>query len=564
MSDRLVQLRLLVPALCGVLLLRAAHLQLVRGAAYLRLAEQNRLRLVPEQAPRGLIVDRRGATLATNRTAFRVAIVPQETADVGAILARLGMLLRRRPDLLERTFLKERSLAFVPAVIVPDVPKETALLIEEDRAGLPGVLVKPEAARHYPHGSSAAHLLGHLSQPMAEELPLLKRYGVRPKELVGRAGLEQLLDAALRGRSGGLMVEVNHRGRQVRLLGRRSPDAGARVTLTIDAPLQSLVEQLLGAQPGACVVLDPRTGAVLAMASLPSFDPGVFVGPEPQAAAQLLDDPRSPLMNRAAVGVYQPGSIVKLITAVAALEHRLITLQTTVTCTGSITIGDRTFHCWNRDGHGPMTLTDAIMQSCNVYFMSIGLRLGADRLREALEHAGVAQKSGWPLEEQAGHLPRRRLTQGEVALLAIGQGEILMTALRAALVAAAFANGGWVVQPWVVQAVAGRPVAASRARRRLPWSNESLAAVRGGMREVVRNPLGTGHRAFNPSVALAGKTGTAQTHVPDRTHGWFIGFCPVDEPRVAMAIVTEYGGSGGDLPAEVARAVCEYVSVSDA
>ena len=549
----------------GMLGIRLSHLQLVRGGYFRQLAEQNRLRLVPEQAPRGLILDRHGRVLAANQTVFRIALIPQELDDAPAELAQVSALVHRPTDTLQRDFRRERSLAFIPATIVSRVPKDVAIQLEEARWRLPGLLVKAEPTRYYPLGSTAAHLLGYLSQPTPEEFPLLKRYGVRPKELVGRQGLEQLLDHALRGQSGGLMVEVNHQGRQVRVLGRRMPVAGARVTLTIDAPLQSLIEEAFGAQPGAAVVLNPQTGEVLAMASVPAFAPEAFVRGEAGRVQQFLEDEvRRPMMNRATVGEYQPGSILKLVTAGAALEHKLITPQTTFVCPGSITIGDRTFHCWNRDGHGSLTLPEALMQSCNVYFMQVAQRVGAERLRTALEHMGFSHRTGWPLEERSGHLPQRRLTKGDVAQLGIGQGEVSVTVLQCAVMASALANNGWLVEPWVVRTIADQPVAHRTSRRRLGWSFTTLETVRSGMLEVVQDPAGTGHRAFSTSITVAGKTGTAQIGLPGSTHGWFVGFCPVEQPKVAMAIVAEHGGSGGELPAEIAKTICEYVQASEA
>ena len=563
MTDRLIRLQGLVVIGLGLLVIRLIDLQVIRGGRYRDLAEQNRLRLVPEQAPRGLIVDRRGRVMAANETVFRVAIVPQELENFPATLAFISSVARRPVETLKQEYSLERSLAFLPATIVARVPKEAAIRLEEDRWRYPGLLVRTEAVRSYPLGQSAAHLLGYLSQPTPEELPLLKQYGVKPKHLVGRLGIEQLLDHALRGQSGGVLVEVDHRARQVRVLGRRAPQPGAPVTLTIDAQLQSLIEQAFGAQPGACVVLDPQTGEILAMVSVPSFSPGAFITPDPRAVRQLFDDPLSPMMNRATVGAYQPGSIMKLVTAAAALEAKLITPETVITCPGSLTIGDRTFRCWNRDGHGPMRLHDALMQSCNVYFMQVARRLGAARLRTALEQVGLSRRTGWPMEERPGHLPNRRMTEGEVALLGIGQGEILVTALQAARMAGVFATHGWLVDPVVVSAVADQPVSTGRARHPVHWSAQTIDAVREGMQAVVSGPDGTGHRAYSPLVSIAGKTGTAQTHVPEQTHGWFVGFCPVDQPRAALAVIAEYGGSGGDVPAQIAKAICEYVSLPE-
>ncbi len=562
MTPRLVRMRLMFAVALGLLGIRLVHLQLIRGAYYRNLAEQNRLRVIPEQAPRGVIVDRRDRILAANQTVFRVAIVPQDVENLPAVLTRVSQFVHKPVEALAQKYAKERSLSFVPATIVSHVPKEIALRLEEERWRLPGLLIQAETIRSYPRGSSAAHILGYLSQPTSEELAVLKQYGVRPKHLVGRMGLEALLDDALRGRGGGLMVEVNNRGQQVRVLGRRPPEPGQRVTLTVDANLQSLIEQALGAQAGACVVLDPQTGAVLAMVSAPSFSPAAFVTPEGNTVSRLLNDPAAPLMNRAAVGVYTPGSIAKLVVAAAALENHVVTPQTQIVCPGSLTIGDRIFHCWNRDGHGPLTMPEAIMHSCNVYFMTMGRRLGQQRLRAAMERIGFSHRTGWPLEEQPGRLPQRRLSEGEVAILGIGQGEILLTVLQAAVMASVFANKGWVVEPWVVHSIGDHEVA-HRAPHQIGWSASTIDTVLTGMRMVIREPAGTGHRAFTPVISIAGKTGTAQTHVVDRPNGWFVGFCPVDAPRIAIAIVTELGGSGGDLPAEIARTICEYVAAPD-
>ena len=564
MERRFGRLQALWMLALAALCLRLAHLQLIQGGRYLALAEHNRLRLVPESAPRGLIVDRRGRALATNQTVFRVAVIPQETEQLPAVLSRVSAIVHRPADALAREYRQARTYAFMPAIILSRVPKDVAIRLEEERWRLPGLLVQPEIVRHYPMESSAAHLVGYLSQPTAEELPLLKPYGVQPKHLVGRMGIERLLDHALRGRSGGLLVEVNHRGRQVGVIGRREPESGARVVLTIDATLQTLIERALGEQPGAAVVLDPDTGEVLAMASVPAFNPELFISPNARAMGQLLNDRASPLMNRAANGTYQPGSIIKLATATAALEAKIITPSSSLNCPGFLTIGDRTIHCWNRDGHGPMTLTDALMQSCNVYFMQAGRRAGLARLRATLEQAGLSRLTGWPLEEQPGHLPKRRLTEGEVAMLSIGQGEILVTPLQAAVMASAFANNGWLVEPWVVRSVAGRALPHPASRRPVGWSPSTLDAVRVGMRAVVNDPDGTGHRAFSERVTIAGKTGTAQTQIPGHSHGWFVGFCPIEHPRAAMAILVEHGGSGGDLPAEVAKAICEHVAAPEA
>lgn len=550
--------RLLLVGL-GALTLRLGVLQLLQGRAYRQLAEQNRLRVVPQAAPRGLIVDRLGRRLVTNQIAFRVAVVPQDTKETPQLFARLSQLTGRSTQQLQRAFAQSRSLPFLPAAVVSYTTKPVALCVEEERASLPGVLVETVMTRHYPLGTVAAPLLGYVSQPTEEAFPLLKPYGVRPQDLVGRAGLEWALDAYLRGRPGGSVIEVDHRARQRRVVGARAVVPGDSVVLTIDARLQALIEEQFGAQSGACVVLRPQTGEVLAMASLPTFAPEAFAAQDQDALRAILNDPSSPLLNRAVNGAYLPGSIVKPLLALTALEARLLDPAAPVTCHGYLTIGDRRFHCWNRDGHGPLTLREGLMQSCNVYFMRLGLRLGFPRLRAAYAHIGFGARTGWLLDEHPGHLPSAwRVGDGDLALLSIGQGELLITPLQAAVMASALANHGSLVQPWVVFAVGGHRVP-PRPPHPLGWSARNVSVVLAAMEAVIREPHATGHRASSDLVRIAGKTGTAQTHLPGRTHGWFIGFCPADAPLVAMAIVAEYGGTGGELPASIGKIICEYI-----
>jgi len=560
--SRLEALRWLIIAGCAVILLRLVDLQVVHGARFRQLAESNRLRVIPDAGPRGLILDRHGRILAGNHTVFRLAIVPQDVPSLPELLGQLAALVDQPVERLKRTFALQRSVPFLPATILFDLPKPLALRLEEQRLRLRGALVRPETVRQYPLGSSASHLLGYLGQPRPEELPVLKRYGVRPRHLIGRTGLERLLDAYLRGQAGGEVVEVDARARQVQTLGHRRARGGESIVVTLDASLQSLIEEAFGEHAGAATVLRPESGEVLALVSVPMFSPAAFIEGDAATVTQLLNDARSPLLNRAALGRYTPGSIAKLITASAALEAGVITPATTLTCPGALRIGDRTFHCWNRDGHGALTLVEAIRDSCNVYFMQVARRLGAERLEAEMAAVGWGRPTGWVLPEAAGRLPARRLTEGELAILGIGQGEVEVTTLQAAVMVSAFANGGWLVRPWAVKQI-GQRSTSKVTMRRVGWSATTLEVVGRGMREVVAHPYGTGHRAWTEHISVMGKTGTAQTHLEGRPHGWFVGLCPADagRPRVAMAIVAEHGGSGGDLPADIARTICEYVAV---
>ena len=569
LDSRLWVMRRLALAGFVLLVVRLGQLQLVQGAAYRRLAEQNRLRLIPQRAPRGVIVDRFGRTLADNQTVFRVSAVPQElpraadgppgTRTRRTLFTMLAPLLDVSPDTLEERFIEKRGVPFLPAELVTRVPKPVALRVEEEHLALPGILVDTVTTRRYPMGTVAGHLLGYLSQPSEEVFPILKQYGVKPQDLVGRSGLEREFDAYLRGRSGGSMIEVNHRARQVRVMGRRDPVPGEPIVLTIDARLQALIEQRLGEQPGAAVVLRPSTGEVLAFVSTPVFDPQAFADQNKPAIRRMLDGPHSPMMNRAALGMYLPGSIVKIATAAIALEDQVITPQTTMVCPGYVEFSDRRIHCWNRDGHGPVRLHEALMGSCNVFFMDVGRRLGLERLRAGYQSIGFGRKTGWFLEEQPGHLPSRRLSEGEVALLAMGQGEILITPVQAAVMISAIANGGGVVEPWLVRSVGDHSMARTHLIP-LGWAPDTIAAVREGLDAVVNDPHGTGIHARSTRIRVAGKTGTAQTGLQGPPHGWFVGMCPADSPIVALAVVAEHGGSGGDLPASIGKSICEYIA----
>jgi len=409
MDSRIQSFRIGLIIAIGILVIRLVHLQLIHGAKYRRLAESNRVRLMPEQAPRGLIVDRRGRVLASNRTIFRLAVIPQEVEDMESIFIYVSQIVGIPTEDIKQTLRRDRGVAFAPANLVKSIPKPIALRIAEEQWRFPGLLVNQDTIRRYPMGSATSHVLGYLSQPTPNEVPRLKYYGVEPKHLIGRAGIEKQLDSALRGRPGGHMVEVNNRGRQVRVLGEKPALSGERVVLTIDAQLQSLIEESLGKQPGAGVVIDPNTGDILAMVSVPGFDPEVFVTQDSYSIRKILRDKRSPLMNRATQGLYQPGSTAKIVVAVAALAEGIISPETTVICNGAVQIGDRKFHCWNRDGHGPMKLIDAIRESCNVYFMRVARWLGADRLNSAFKEVGFGRRSGFPLIENGGHLPQRHL-----------------------------------------------------------------------------------------------------------------------------------------------------------
>ncbi len=562
-TDRVVHVQRLLAGCFVVVALNLARLQLVHGPSYQRLAEQNHLRLIPSSAPRGEILDRTGLVLAGNRAAFHVVVVPQEAVRLQATLADLAQLLGTSAESLRRAYQAGRTLPFAPVVVAADIPRETALIIEERRHQLPGVFVQPQAVRVYPEGAAAAHVIGYVGDIDADELAALAEYGYRRSDQVGKAGLERQYDAYLRGESGGTMVEVDHRGRFVRMRGVREATPGKTICVTISAWLQRRAAQLLGDARGACVILDARTGDVLALASSPSFDPNLFLRFDPAPKRALLASADAPMLQRASGAAFIPGSIFKLVTATAALEGHRVTPTTSVTCNGALALGKEAMRCWKRDGHGPEDLHLALTHSCNVYFGQVGLWVGPEALhRWALEY-GLGRHAGIELPgEETGLVPEPSRWSGEhwyaghTAHLAIGQGGLLVTPLQVAIMMTAVANGGWLVHPHLVRSIGGVAIA-GHAARRLPIAPDTLAAIRAGLDAVINDADGTGHRAHSATVRIAGKTGTAQTQLAGQPHAWFVGYAPAGDPQMVVVVLLEHGGSGGDRPSEIAKTLFE-------
>ena len=543
--------------------LNLGRLQLVQGPMYQRLAEQNHLRLLPSSAPRGRILDRTGLALAETRAALNVVIVPQETAQLPPTFSLLARLLNRPAERLAQAYRTGKTLPFAPVVVAADIPRETALIIEERRHQLPGVFIQPQALRAYPEGVAAAHVVGYIGDIDADELASMEEYGYRLRDRVGKTGIERRFDAYLRGEPGGTMVEVDHRGRFVRMRGVREAAPGRDVQLTISAWLQRQASQLLGDARGACVALDPRNGEVLALVSSPGFDPNIFLQSDSEAKRDILTASSSPMVQRASGAAFTPGSIFKIVTATAALESHRATPLSTVLCRGALTLGTQAMKCWKQDGHGSMDLRLGLAHSCNVYFGQLGLWAGPEALHAWALQYGLGRPTEIELPgEAAGSVPSpswwggRHWYAGDTAHLAIGQGGLLVTPLQAAVMMAAVGNGGWVVRPHVVRAIGGVAIAGASAHH-LAANPETLAAINAGLRAVVETPDGTGRRVYSSRIRIAGKTGTAQTQIAGSPHGWFVGYAPVEDPQLVIVVLLEHGGSGGDRPSEIARQLFE-------
>ena len=554
------------------LILSLAYTQIIRGPDYFQLSQNNRIKLIRLSAPRGLIYDRKMRVLAGQRLMFNVALLPQEMKHVQMSLRSLSPILGIPEEQLQSQFRKQTSAPFIPVAVARDVSKETAIELECRESDIPGLLIQTEPLRDYRYGASLAHILGYLGSISEEELRRFREYGLRTRDLVGRSGIEEEFDHYLRGQPGGMQVEVDNRGYKVKVLGMRQPQKGEDLYLTIDAELQRFVDSLLEEKIGVCVVMDVENGDILSMVSKPAFDPNLFIAAvnrKPGASRkikELLSSEEAVLVNRAISGVYSPGSIFKIVVAAAALETERIRPEDSFNCPGSLKVGKREFFCWNLDGHGRQNLVEAITHSCNVFFYKLGLTLGAERLALFARKFGLGCATGIDLPyESTGFVPskswklkhlKERWYDGETANFSIGQGYLSVTPLQVAQMISAVANGGYLIRPHIVKRIGEQGLSVSR--KRLGFKKETLEIIKEGMRRVIDEQQGTGHKAKIFGVQWAAKTGTTQTS-RELAHGWFGGFYPFEKPQISVLVFLEYGGSGGEVPAKIAKEIIEYI-----
>ena len=569
----------LLSALVG----RLYYLQVLQADRYATLADDNRINIQLLAPPRGRILDRFGEALATNRLNYRVVLVSEQTASVEATLEALAGLIDISPNERARVVRdSRRKRNFVPIMVRENLSWAEVSRIEVHAPDLPGVTIDVGQTRYYPLGATAAHITGYVAAVSEEELtgdPLLEL----PDSRIGKNGIEKIYDLALRGKAGNSQVEVNAFGRVIRELERKEGQPGDDLVLTLDAGLQRYVAARLADESAAAVVLGVHGGDVLALTSSPSYDPNAFnKGISSVAWNELLENPLKPLLSKAIAGQYPPGSTFKMMVALAAMESGVASPSHQVTCKGKIKLGDRVFHCWKRGGHGTMNMTDALEQSCDVYFYDIALRSGINQIAKMARRFGFGAVNDIDLYgELPGLMPDRDWKiatldvpwqKGETLVAGIGQGFVLATPLQLAVMAARLANGNDAVSPRLYRPLLNDDSDAPGFPP-LGVSPAALAVVTEGMNRVVNGVRGTARRAriTEPEFAMAGKTGTSQVRRittserisgvikyaerpwEQRDHALFVAFAPVDAPRYAVAVVVEHGGSGSRAAAPVAR-----------
>jgi penicillin-binding protein 2 len=557
----------------ALLLGRFFIVQVVQFSEFSRRSERNRLSEVPLPAPRGIVYDRAGRIIAENVPGYSVSILVPSEDSLRSTLARLATTIPITRQDEERALRRYRAARGRPAVIFADAAFETVSALEEHRADFPGLIVQASPKRWYPDSTATSAFIGYTGEVSEDQLATERFADYKPGDVIGRAGLESQYEAQLRGREGSRFVEVDARGRVVRDAGvraERTPIPGPVLRTNIDMELQRFIAEAFGdSLLGAAVVMEPKTGAVLALHSAPGFDPNRFTGGVPASYYDVLNtDPRRPLYNKAIQGAYDPGSTWKLATAIIALENDLVRPEETmpVSCSGGYTFGTRRWRCWKKEGHGAVNLRQAIAVSCDTYFYQLGLRVGLNRLVAGGRRMLFAERTGIDLPfEQASSFPSvpveeyynrrfgpRGWTNAVTLNLSIGQGENAQTVINMARFYTALANDGIAVRPSIVD----RPVETTRI---FQLDSTQLALLVEAMADVV-SVRGTAGSAAIRGETFAGKTGTAQNaQDATRDHAWFVGFAPVDEPRIVVSVMIEFGLSGGNAARLASRIAGFYL-----
>ena len=578
----------------AVLAARFAFLQVASYEEFHTRSEANRIKARPIVPARGLIYDRNGRLLADNVPAYRLDAVREDVGDLDDMVSRLREVIELSDEEAEAFLAASRARRrFQPVTVKLRLSEAEVARFAVDRHRFPGVDVVPYLNRRYPYGDLFAHVIGYVGRIDAADLERVEAARYSGATHIGKAGIERTYESRLHGQVGIEQVEVNAEGRTLRVVGREPAHAGQDLYLTIDAQLQQAVVEAFEGQSGAAVVLDPRNGEVLALASLPSYDPNPFVsGISRQGYAALLNDPSRPLFNRVLQGGYEPGSTLKPFVALAGLDLGLRTPRDTTLSTGAFRLPghEREYRDWRRGGHGHVNLTEAMAQSVNTYFFQLAVDLGIERFSAYMARFGFGEPTGIDLQgEASGVLPSpqwKRATRnqvwfpGETVIAGIGQGFWVVTPLQLAQATAMLANGGLRVKPHLLRASQSSfdqpPVIEPLAESGAPVVTHPahLAAVAESMIAVLHGPTGTARGVmaqFNLEYRVAGKTGTAQritrrtdasldvSKLPfdQRHNALFIAFAPVEAPRVAVMVVLEHGGSGSAVAAPVALRIVD-------
>jgi penicillin-binding protein 2 len=612
LKSRFATLGIIIVVVLAALLVRLWTMQVLNGESYAAQAENNRVREISIDAPRGEIYDRNGVALVTNRSALAVCVDPSDD-DVRDLIIRaqdsdsandptrheteelfgeFASMLGVTPSDVLTAISDVSQEALRPRVVAIDVPGEVVAQLLERQTDFPWVVVEETSVREYPYGALGAHVLGYTGAISENEYKQSDEYaGYELGDIVGKTGAERQFEGVLQGDKGWRRIEVNASGKSQGVVSEQEPRAGNDIQLTIDIEVQRVAEEQLAdaitearrqgypsAQAGAAVVVDIATGEVIAMASAPTFDPSAFLGgiSTEEWASLTARESEYPLNNRAIMAAYPPASTFKVVTAMAGLEAGITTENTTYTCTGRWTDMGQQWPkwCWKRTGHGTLSLRSGLKNSCDTVFYEIGYEFYKRKLEELQAQArafGLGAETGIDLPgEVDGRVPdaawKKAFNEnypeyqmwlpGDTVNMAIGQGDMLATPLQMACLYAGIANDGTVMKPYVLKAVLdseGQPTRTTQpeALHETTVSDASLAVITRALIDVTEQ--GTAAGAFSGfRVNVAGKTGTAEVKGKD-DYAWFCAYAPANEPRYAVAVIVEQGGHGGSVTGPAAR-----------
>lgn len=589
---RIVLMFIITIVLCVVLILRVGYLQIAQHQKFSELARNNRINQVPLPPIRGLIYDRNGEILAQNFHSYNLEILPDQVSDMPALLAQLGKLVELTAEGLERfEALLKRRPSFERQTLRANLSEQEASRLAVDLHRYSGVELKARLQRNYPKHGLTTHVVGYVGRINPDDLKQIDNQKYRGLDYIGKSGIEAFYEPILLGKPGVERVETNAHGKIIRRLEQTAADAGETIHLSLDIDLQQKALEALAGYEGAVVAIAPATGDVLAFASMPGYDPNLFVnGISKQDYALLRTSERLPLLNRALYGRYSPASTIKSFMALVGIENG-VNPNKKLFCGGyySLPGHKHRYRDWKKSGHGMVDAADSIEQSCDVYFYRLARQLGIDNIHNGLSRYGFGQPSGIDLpEEPSGLLPSRDWKRrargqvwlpGETIITGIGQGYMLATPLQLAAATATLANRGKQVTPRFLIAIENPQ---SQARQELPPQVAGFVETHDagaydyvirGMREVVHGKHGTA-RTINRGIRyqMAGKTGTVQLKTTPqdsryreqdiekkyRDHSLFIAFAPIDNPKIAIAVVIEHGGNGSRIAAPVARKLIDY------
>lgn len=586
---RLTRLTILILIIFGVLFVRLWFLQIIHGAKFRTQSENNRIDLRDVLPFRGLIYDRSGELLVDNRPLFMLGAIPEDIGELDGLLTGLRELIEIDDGSARKRIRRAQKLnPFNPIYIKKGLTRDELARVEANTFSMPGVVIDVKARRHYLYGPFASHLIGYLGEIDRKQLNSEEYTQNRLGDFVGKFGIERKWQKQLNGFRGGQQVEVDAYGRRLRVLYQRDAEPGLNVYLTIDKGLQRLAEKALEDKAGAIVAMNPMNGEILAMASSPRFDPNDFAkGMDRKGWEKLVSNLQFPLQNRATTGQYPPGSLFKIVVALAGLEEGIIDPQEKIICTGSHYFQGRIYRDWKEEGHGSVDFHRALVESCDVYFYKMGQRIGIDTIARYARLLGFGSRTGLQLgDEKSGLIPDRdwKLAhwhvpwqEGETLSVAVGQSFTLITTIQMTRFISALFNGGILYRPQVTKLVGkgdGNAVFMFQPDVIGRWSirEEHMELIKRALLGVVNEPTGTGRRARLDAIQVAGKTGTAQVialpeegeaiekeEVPYkfRDHSWFVAVAPVERPVIALSIVIEHGGMGGATAAPIAKMILE-------